>query len=211
MRETIIVKVNSAYPEKEKIQQAVEVIKNGGLVIFPTDTVYGIGANAFLSEAVKKIYQVKGRTFKKPLILLLENQGQVYPLVSEISEEAKKIIKKYWPGPLSLIFKASPLGTILTGGLKTIALRIPDNKIALSMIKTAGVPLATTSANLAGKKSPIRARETVKDFKNKVDLIVDAGVTKYQVESTILDLSVYPYQIIREGYIKKYEILNTKQ
>ena len=203
MVKTKILKINPSKPEKKKIIQVAEIIKNGGLVVFPTDTVYGLGVNAFLPQARKKIYQVKGRKFNRPLILLLSNVKQVAPLVSEFPKDTKKLIKKFWPGPLSLIFNASPLGIMLSGGLKTIGLRIPDNKVALSLIETTGVPLATTSANLTGEKSPTTGKGAIKNLKGKVDLILDAGRTKYQMESTILDVSVYPFQIIREGHLKK--------
>jgi len=208
MRRTTIFKVNPLHPEKEKIKQAAEVIKKGGLVVFPTDTVYGLGANAFLPEARKKIYWIKERSFDKPLIFLLDEIKKIYPLISELPKNAKKLIKKYWPGPLSIIFKSSPLGTILTGGSRTIGLRIPDNQIALSLISASGVPLATTSANLSGEKSPVTAKEAIKNLKNKVEVILACGETKYKVESTIIDLSVVPFLVIREGYIKKTELNN---
>lgn len=206
MLKTKIYKLNSPKPEKEKILFAAGIIKKGGLVVFPTDTIYGLGANAFLPETRKKIYRVKGRKFNKPLIFLIDEIKKIHPLISELPKEAEKLIKKYWPGPLSIIFKASPLGTILTGGSKTIGLRIPDNKIALSLITACGVPLATTSANISGKKSPVTGKETIKNLKNKVELILDSGETKYKLESTIINVSVTPFQLIREGYIKKSEL-----
>lgn len=206
MVKTKVLVVNPKKPEKKKILLVAETIKKGGLVIFPTDTVYGLGANAFLPGAIKRIYRIKGRNFKKPLIFLLDEVKKINPLVVELSKEAEKLIRKYWPGPLSLIFKASPMGAILTGGLKTIGLRIPADRIAFSLIGTSGVPLATTSANLSGKKSPTTGGETLKDFKNKVEIILNAGRTKYQQESTILDVSTYPFRLIREGYIKRAEL-----
>jgi len=206
MRETTILRIDPRHPEKKKIVQAAEIIKKGGLVVFPTDTVYGLGANAFLPKVRKKIYRIKGRKFNKPLILLIDEIKKIYPLISELPKEAEKLIKKYWPGPLSIIFKASPLGIILTGGSQTIGLRIPDNKIVLFLISASGVPLATSSANLSNEKSPLTAKEAIKNLKSKVELILDGGKTKYKVESTIIDVSVYPFRIIREGYIKKAEL-----
>lgn len=206
MVKTEIFKIKPNKPEKNKIFFAAEIIKKGGLVVFPTDTVYGLGVNAFLPEARKKIYLVKGRRFDKPLIFLIDEIKKVYPLISELPKKAEKLIKKYWPGPLSIIFKASPLGIILTAGLETIGLRIPDNKIALSLIKTAGVPLATTSANLFGEKSPVTASEAIKNMRNKVELILAGGKTKYNLESTIIDVSTIPFRVIHEGYIKKTEL-----
>lgn len=206
MIKTKVLLINPRKPEKKKILLAAETIKKGGLVIFPTDTVYGLGANAFLPEARKKIYRTKGRKFNKPLIFLIDEIKKIYPLINELPKETEKLIKRYWPGPLSIIFKASPLGVILTGGLKTIGLRIPDNKIVLNLIKTAVVPLATTSANLSGEKSPNTAKEAIKNLRGKVEIILAGGETKYKLESTIIDVSTTPFRIIREGYIKKSEL-----
>ncbi|HCJ66939.1 MAG TPA: threonylcarbamoyl-AMP synthase [Elusimicrobia bacterium] len=206
MIKTKVLLINPRKPEKKKILLAAEIIKKGGLVIFPTDTVYGLAANAFLPEARKRIYRVKGRKFDKPLIFLIDEIKKIYPLISELPKEAEKLIKRYWPGPLSIIFKVSPLGVILTGGLKTIGLRIPDNKIALSLVTACGIPLATTSANLSGRESPNRAKQAIRNLKGKVELILASGETKYKLESTIIDVSTIPYRVIREGCVKKTQL-----
>ncbi len=206
MIKTKVLSINPQKPEKKTILLAAETIKAGGLVIFPTDTVYGLAANAFLPEARKKIYRIKGRKFNKPLIFLVDQIEKIHPLIGELPKEAEKLIKKYWPGPLSIIFKASPLGVILTGGLRTIGLRIPDNQIALSLISVCGVPLATTSANRSGEKSPTTSGEVTDKLKTKSGVTLLSGDTKHKLESTIVDVSAFPFRIVREGCIKKSEL-----
>jgi L-threonylcarbamoyladenylate synthase len=204
---TKILKLDPKKPILSKIREAAEVIKNGGLVVFPTDTVYGLGTNALLPKAVKNIYRLKKRPANKPIILLVASTKEAGKLAGEISPAAKKLMARFWPGPLTIIFKPSSLGSLVTGGLKTISLRIPDNKIALGLIKEAGVPLATTSANISGEKSIASALAAGSDIKNKVDIIIDGGKSRLGIESTIVDSTVFPPLLIREGYIKKNQIM----
>ena len=202
-----ILKIDPEKPALAKIKKAAVVIKKGGLVIFPTDTVYGLGTNALLPKAIRKIYKIKKRSLNKPIILLIASKSPVKKLASGISPAAEKLMEKFWPGPLTLIFKASPLGCIITGGLSTVSLRMPANKIALGLIREAGVPLATTSANISGESSITGALSASDDIKNKVDLIIDGGKSKLGLESTIVDMTVFPPRLIREGCIKKDKIL----
>ncbi|MBU1160396.1 threonylcarbamoyl-AMP synthase, partial [Patescibacteria group bacterium] len=152
---TKIIKINPNKPEISKIKTAAKILKQGGLVAFPTDTVYGLGADAFNVHAVKKIFQVKKRLTNKPLIILIANKKTVYKLAKNVSINAKKLINKFWPGPLTIVFKKSQIvPEIITGNLDTVGIRMPDNKIALNLIKEAKTPIVATSANISGKLSP---------------------------------------------------------
>jgi L-threonylcarbamoyladenylate synthase len=194
-----VIKINPQNPEEEKIAEAASVIKTGGLVIFPTDTVYGLGADALDREAVKRVYQVKRRPQDKPLIIQVADIEQIHNLVAKVSQTAPILMKKFWPGALTLVFnrKSSP---------GTVALRMPDNRIALSLIKKAGVPLTAPSANLSGEPSPSRIEEINEELIKEIDLIIDGGETKIGIESTILDLTASPPRILREGAIPSAEI-----
>ncbi len=202
-----IIKLDSAKPDMLKIKEAAQIVKNGGLVVFPTDTVYGLGTNALLVKSVRKIYRIKKRELSKPIIFLVAHKDDVKKLVMEIPSFANKLINKFWPGPLTLIFKANSLACMIAGGLGTISFRIPNNKIALSLISEAGIPIATTSANISGKKSVTSALSANRQLKDKVDLIIDGGKSRLGIESTIVDVTVFPPQLVREGYITKNKIL----
>ena len=189
------------------IQKAARIIKKGGLVAFPTETVYGLGANALDKKAVRKIFEAKGRPLDNPVIVHIANFEDLTKLVRKIPKEAEILAKKFWPGPLTFIlFKKKIIPDEVTAGTKTVAIRMPKNKIALKLIKAAGVPIAAPSANLAGKPSPTKAEHVFEDLGDKIDLILDGGPTKIGVESTVLDLTVKPPQILRPGGISFEEL-----
>ena len=197
---TKIIKINAQNPEKDKIKEAASIIKKGELIIFPTDTVYGLGANALNLKAVRRIYEVKKRPKNKSLIVHIAKQKEVKKLVLEISPEASALMDKYWPGALTLIFKSSNfLSHEITANSKKIALRIPDHKIALSLMEEMNLPLTAPSANFSGKPAPRNVKEIDKDFASYVDLIIDGGEVKRGIESTIIDLTVSPPEILRAG------------
>lgn len=193
--------------DKSIIKETAQVIVGGGITIFPTDTVYGIGVNAFCADAVRNVYHLKKRNQRKPLILLVSDYRQAVPFIENIPPVMDKLMKKFWPGPLTLVLKASHIGMLVTGGHKTIGIRVPDNKIVFSLIKECEIPLATTSANISNEDSPIDACSLIKTFSDKVDIIIDAGKTVHRKESTVLDLSHFPFHVVREGVIKKSELL----
>ncbi len=204
--QTIIEDLKHSY-DKNKIQQAAKIIKSGDVVAFPTETVYGLGADALNPHAVKKIFAVKGRPSDNPLILHVSNIKQIYPLVSYFPEEYKQLMTALWPGPLTLLFKKSEkVPTITTGGLNTVAIRIPNNPIALKLIEEAQTPIAAPSANLSGKPSATNAKRVYEDFQGKIPLILDGGKTKIGVESTVLNIVIDPPTILRPGGIT-YETL----
>lgn len=175
---------------RSQILKAAAIIKSGGLVGFPTETVYGIAADPKNKKAVSKLNSIKGRPKGKPYTLHIAYKKDVYKYTSKISPLAKRLIKDYWPGPLTLILKNKKGGT--TG------FRMPNNKIALSLIRTVGRPVIAPSANKKGKPSPTRAC----DVCSGLDFILDDGPTKYRRDSTIVDLTVSPPKILRQGYLR---------
>lgn len=198
---------------------ATDVIQSGGIVVFPTETVYGIGANALNKEASKKIYQVKGRPSDNPLIVHIGKKADVYKYAKNIKQEALSLIEHFWPGPLTLILrKKVVIPDEITGGLKTVAIRMPDNEIALNLINHAQVPICAPSANISGRPSSTLFNHVVDDFFGKVDIIIDGGKSAIGLESTVLDMTLKTPTILRPGAITKEmieqvikcEVLDTK-
>lgn len=197
---TIILQINPTNPEPQKIKTAAKIIQRGGLVAFPTETVYGLGANALNNNAVLALFKAKNRPIDNPPILHIANTNQVYQLAKEVPQNAEVLMKQFWPGPLTLIFKRSEtIPQETTAGLDTVALRIPCNNIALALIKQSNTPIAAPSANLSGKPSPTTAKHVYDDLNGKIDAILDGGPTNIGVESTVLDLSVDPPMLLRPG------------
>ena len=199
-----ILRIDSDYPQKEVIKEAAQLIKEGKLVAFPTETVYGLGADASNEEAAGRIFEVKGRPRDKALSILIGRKEDLGRYVQEVPEKAPALIEKFWPGPLTLIFKASSLiPETVRGKGNTIGIRMPDSKVALGLIRTAGVPLACPSANLSGYPSPTKAEEVVKGLDGRIELLLDGGETRMGRGSTVLDLTTSPPTILREGALKK--------
>lgn len=196
---TKIIKINPTLPEDALIQQAAEVITSGGLVIIPTDTVYGIAANASNKKALDRLYEIKKRPKDKPFAMLVGDNQKVEELAGDIPITAYKLMRKFWPGPLTLLLKSKDGGKV--------GLRMPDNRIALEIIYQANVALACPSANISDIPAPVNFAQAIKDLDGLVDLAIDAGAAKIGVESTIVDLTLEPLKIIRSGAIKDEEIL----
>lgn len=197
---TKIIKINPEKLEISKVKIAAETLRKGGLVAFPTETVYGLGADAFNSEAIKKIFEAKGRPIDNPLIIHIADKKEVYRLAREVPREAEKLINKFWPGPLTIILKKSNIvSDIITAGLDSVAIRMPNNKIALTLIKKSKVPIVAPSANLSGKPSPTMAEHAIQDLYGKIEIIIDGGETDIGVESTVLDLTTNPPTLLRPG------------
>ena len=198
--ETKIVKVNKENIERDLILKAANIIEEGKLVAFPTETVYGLGANGLDEEAARKIFLAKGRPQDNPLILHVYSIDQVKGLVEYIPNIAVKCMEKFWPGPLTILFKKSQLvPSVITAGLDTVAIRMPRHPIALKLIELSGVPIAAPSANLSGKPSPTLASHVIEDLMGKIDMIIDGGSTGVGLESTVLDLSGDIPMILRPG------------
>ncbi len=205
--ETRIIKIDENNIDKSLIEEAAKIIREGGLVAFPTETVYGLGANGLYEKAVKKIFLAKGRPQDNPLILHVHSVEQVKDLVEEIPPVAKLCMDKFWPGPLTIIFKKSPkVPEMISAGLDTVAIRMPENKIALELIKEANTPIAAPSANISGKPSPTSADHVIEDMMGKVDMILDGGDTGIGLESTVLDLSTDIPMILRPGGVTKEDL-----
>lgn len=209
MINTKIVKVDPDNIDYNIIKEASEIINNGGVVVFPTETVYGIGADALNDEAVDKIFKAKGRPQDNPLIVHIADFNELYDLAETISENAKKLAAKYWPGPLTMIFyKKNILSDKITAGLNTAAIRLPVNKIALALIKESKKPIAAPSANTSGKPSPTEASHVVEDLMGKVDMIIDGGSTDIGLESTVVDMTSEIPMILRPGGVTAEDIIS---
>ena len=207
---TIIKKIDAEQIKDDDFQQAGEILREGGLVAFPTETVYGLGADALNSQAAAKIYAAKGRPSDNPLIVHIADTEDLKRIAAKIPEKAGILAEAFWPGPLTMIFPktdAVPYGT--TGGLDTVAVRMPNHKIALELIRQSGVLIAAPSANTSGRPSPTKAEHVRKDMDGRIDMIIDGGKVGIGIESTIVDMTAEPPMILRPGYITK-EMLEEK-
>ncbi len=184
------------------LQRAGDIIKSGGLVAFPTETVYGLGGDALNPESSKKIYAAKGRPSDNPLIVHVADMDSINGIVDRIPDAAYKLADKYWPGPLTMIMnKSEKVPYETTGGLDTVAIRMPSNLIAAELIRRSGGYIAAPSANLSGRPSPTQARYCIEDLDGRVEMIIDGGAVGIGLESTIIDLTSDEPMILRPGYI----------
>lgn len=187
---------------EEELKEAAAILREGGLVAFPTETVYGLGGNALDENAARKIYAAKGRPSDNPLIAHVSCPEEVAPLVKEIPEAGRRLMEAFWPGPLTMIFPKSgivPYGT--TGGLDTVAIRMPDDPVASRLIALAGIPIAAPSANTSGRPSPTTADHVWQDMNGRIDMVIDGGPVGIGVESTIVDVSSKIPAVLRPGAI----------
>ncbi len=197
---TEVLKIDPEKIDIEALKYAAAVIREGGLVAFPTETVYGLGANAFSEAAVNRIYEAKGRPPDNPLIVHISSTESLADVASHIPECASRLMARFWPGPLTLIFKKSALiPGVTTAGLDTVAVRMPSHPVALALIGEARLPIAAPSANLSGRPSPTLAQHVIDDLYGKVELIIDSGPCLVGLESTVLDITTNPPVILRPG------------
>ncbi|MGB9675567.1 MAG: L-threonylcarbamoyladenylate synthase [Candidatus Bathyarchaeales archaeon] len=200
MKKTLVLKVNSKKPELGEIRIAADIIKKGGLVAFPTETVYGLGADALNPKAVLTLFEAKKRPLDNPPIVHVGKIEEVYRLAKHVPQKAKTLMERFWPGPLTLIFECSEMvPSVTVAGLDTIAIRMPRHNVALALLRESNCPIAAPSANLAGKPSPTSAEHVLEDLDGRIDAVLDAGPTNIGVESTVLDLTSSPPQILRPG------------
>lgn len=191
----------------EELKAPAEAIREGKLVIFPTETVYGIGANAIDEEAVRNIYIAKGRASDNPLIAHISNIKMLDDLVLEIGEIERKLIKNFWPGPLTIVFNKKPIvPDIITGGLDTVAVRMPSNEIAHKLIEYSNCPIAAPSANISGKPSGTQIEDIIEELDGKVEYIIDNGKVDIGVESTVIRVVDNVVHILRPGKITPEDI-----
>ena len=201
---TRLIRIDEQHMDMALIKEAGDVIRAGGLVAFPTETVYGLGGDALNPMSSEKIYRAKGRPSDNPLIVHIADMDALDAIVQEIPESAVKLAKRFWPGPLTMIMRKSDLVPYeTTGGLDTVAVRMPVNRIAQELIRASGGYVAAPSANLSGRPSPTLAKYVVQDMDGRIDMIIDGGDVEIGLESTIVDLTVGEPTVLRPGYITK--------
>jgi L-threonylcarbamoyladenylate synthase len=198
LKNTVVLKVDPARPERKAILAAAKIIRLGGLVAFPTETVYGLAANCADKKAMARLCRVKKRPEGKPFTVHISGSAIIRKMGCRVTGEAKALMDKYWPGPLTLVLPAK--------GGKKIGFRMPANKVALELIKISRVPVAAPSANLSGSRPPVKASDVLKELDGKIDMLIDAGKTDVGVESTVIDMTVKPFKVLREGAIKEKAI-----
>ena len=198
MLKVYVVKIDSQRPNKEIIAKASEIIKKGGLVVFPTETVYGIAANLLDKKAIERLYKIKSRPVNKPFTVHISDLKMIEGMGCKVTGQARRLIDKFWPGPLTIILKSKDK--------RSIGFRMPSNRVALDLIKASRVPIIAPSANLSGRIPPASAADTLKDLDGKVDMVLDAGKTDIGIESSVIDLTVKPPMVLREGAISAAEI-----
>lgn len=207
MTETRILSASPQAPDPEVIARAAEVLRQGGLVAFPTETVYGLGADVLNLDAVRKVFSVKGRPSDNPLIVHVAGTQMLDDVVDEIPDKGKMLGEAFWPGPITLVMKRTILvSDLVTAGLDTVAVRMPDHPVALALIRTFGEGIVGPSANLSGKPSPTTAQHVYDDLRGQIELILDAGQTAIGVESTVVDVTVEPPAILRLGGLTRERI-----
>lgn len=198
MSKVYAVKIDPKRPDKKIIAEAADIVKKGGLVVFPTETVYGIAANLLDDNAITRLYKIKKGRRGKPFTVHISGIKMIEKMGCKVTRRAKALIDRFWPGPLTIILKSE--------NGKTIGFRMPANRIALEFIKTVGVPIVAPSANLSGKDAPTSAKEAIKDLEGRVDMVLDAGLTDIGLESTVIDLTAAPPKVLRVGAIKAEDL-----
>ena len=187
-----------------KLKKTAEIIRKGGIVIFPTETVYGIGANGLDEVAIKKLYEVKQRPLNKPISLLVSDMNMINKIAKDITELEYKLMQKFFPGPFTIVLKKKDIvSNIVTSNQNTVGVRMPSGEIARKLVEYAGVPIATPSANISGKPSGTNLKDIMKDFEKKVDYFIDGGESKIGIASTIVKVIDNVPHILRQGSISK--------
>lgn len=193
--------------DEKDIQEAARILREGGLVAFPTETVYGLGADAMNDEAVGKVYAAKGRPSDNPMIVHIASPAELLTLTDSVTEDMEKLARAFWPGPLTMVVAAKPaVSRITTGGLDTVAVRMPDNEITLRLIREAGMPLAGPSANLSGHPSPTSAVHVYDDLQGRIDAVIQGESCRVGIESTVVDMTAAEPVILRPGVITASEL-----
>ncbi len=205
--QTKLIKVNSKKFNSSELKEAVDLLKKGEVVVFPTETVYGLGANAFNESAVSKIFQAKNRPADNPTIVHISSIHHLHQVVASVPKPAIKLIKAFWPGPLTLVLpKSKDLPLNVTAGLDSVAVRMPSNKVALALIKECDFPIAAPSANTSGKPSPTTAKHAFDDLNGRVLLVIDSGACEHGLESTVLSLLEKTPVLLRPGSVTVEQI-----
>lgn len=201
---THVLSINPLAPEAAVVQSAADVLRQGGLVAYPTETVYGLAASAFLVDSIARVFDAKQRPFHQALPVQIADTGDIATLARDISPEADSLIQAFFPGPLTLVFYRLPTVSLtVTGGGPTLGLRMPDHAVPLAVLRALGAPVVCPSANLTGRRSPMSAGDVLEDLDGLIDLVLDGGPTQNRVASTVLDVSVRPARLLREGKITR--------
>jgi L-threonylcarbamoyladenylate synthase len=199
---TDVIRVDPDSPDAAALARAADCLRRGGLVAFPTETVYGLGVHALDRAAVRRLFEAKGRPATDPLIVHIDSFDRIHDLVTRVPESAHDLAARFWPGPLTLVLPRSPrVPDEVTAGLNTVAVRVPAHPVARALLAAAGIPVAAPSANLFSRPSPTRASHVLDDLADRIDLVVDGGPTQVGVESTVLDLSSDVPTVLRPGVI----------
>ncbi|MBI3012930.1 MAG: threonylcarbamoyl-AMP synthase, partial [Elusimicrobia bacterium] len=190
-----------------QVQQAVQVLRRGGVVCFPTETVYGLGARLFDEMAIRAVYQIKGRPRDNPLIVHISDLKMLELLAVGMPLETQNLVKKFWPGPLTIVCKKSEfVSRSVTAGLETVAIRMPRHPVATELLSALKEPIAAPSANRSGRPSPTRHEDVLREMRGKADLILDGGQSDFGLESTVVDLAHRPFRILRPGCVTAEEL-----
>ncbi len=204
---TELLKINPTDPEPDILAHAGDILRRGGLVAYPTETVYGLAASAFVVDSVARVFDAKGRPFGQPLPVQIAAPEEVETLARSVPAEAQRLIADFFPGPLTLVLWRLPTVSLtVTGGGNTIGLRMPDHPVALGVLRAFGAPLVCPSANLTGRRAPMSARDVLEDLDGAIDLVLDGGETQDRTPSTVLDLTARPARLLREGKIGRAEL-----
>lgn len=207
MIETKYLTVSAMEPEDDAVTEAARILDRGGLVAFPTETVYGLGADAFSDSSIRKVFEAKGRPSDNPLIVHISDTELIGTISATFPEIGWTLARTFWPGPLTMVVpKADRISNLVTAGLDSVAVRMPNHPVALSMIRKLGRGIVAPSANISGRPSPTTARHVYDDLNGRIDLILDSGATRIGVESTVLDITVTPPVILRKGGLSKEAI-----
>jgi len=202
--ETLVLKVDPRNPTAEVIKRAGDAIRRGELVVFPTETVYGLGADAFNKRAVARVYEAKGRPADNPLPVQIASKDEAHKLAVDIPDVGRRLMDRFFPGPLTLVLRASPdVPDEVTAGTGKIGIRMPDHPVALALIRSAGTPIVAPSANVTGQPPPTSAGEVLAYLGGRIELILDAGPTPLKIASTVVDVTEAPPKILRHGSISE--------
>ncbi len=207
MIETILAAVSAEKPDDNVVSKAAEILNNGGLVAFPTETVYGLAADAFNDSAIIRIFDAKGRPSDNPLIVHIADTTALTAISASFPEIGLTLARTFWPGPLTMVVQRTDrVSDVVTAGLDTVAIRMPNHPVALSLIRKLGRPIVAPSANISGRPSPTTAQHVYDDLNGRIDFILDAGPTRIGIESTVLDITQTPPLILRKGGLSREAI-----
>jgi L-threonylcarbamoyladenylate synthase len=207
---TVVLRIDPEQPEADAIERAASIIRRGGLVAFPTETVYGLGADAMSEQAVLRVFEAKGRPADNPLIVHVCDTEMLRRVAAVEDDRVERLAGRFWPGPLTIVLeRGSEVAPSVSAGLRSVAVRMPGHKVALSLIRRAQTPVAAPSANLSGRPSPTCAEHVLADLESRIDMILDAGQTNIGIESTVLDLTSDPPAILRPGWVTPQQLASS--